>query len=721
MYSSKFKTLLLIVLIVLFIAASPLPVKEGMFPLSELSKLDLIEAGLKIKASDIYNTEGISLIDALVDVDGCTGSFVSEEGLVLTNHHCAVSSIVSASSVKSNFLENGFLAQTKEEEISVDKVFRVMESYKDVSAQVLSGINGIVNLSERDKKIKAKMKELGKENTDLENSIEAEVAEMFPGQTYVLFKYRLLKDVRLVYAPPKSIGNFGGETDNWTWPRHTGDFSFFRCYVAPDGSAAKYSKENVPYKPKNVLKISQKGVDEGDFVFILGYPGRTFKNMPSHFLIYQNDFNHPYVIDLYNWLIETINDITIDDPEAQISYAARLRGLNNVEKKYRGQLKAIRKTGLIEKRQEEEKELMDFVNSDPELKKAYSNLFIDLEAVYEKKFQSAQETLWMNNFFRFSKSAKFAEFIWENSIENLKPEKEKKDKFKKNKIEESIKDLFEKNEKIDEEFEIQFLEKMIYDANDLEDNFRITAVDKLIGNEIADDVVPAFVSDNMTDFPFSDKKYFNSLLNKTPDELEVLSDPYLSFIHELIKQNKIQDEEQSAIDGALSELLPKFNEIKRMKFNTQFIPDANGTLRLTYGYIKGYSPADAVYYSPFTTLNGLIEKSFEEGEYEVPEKIVELYNEKNFGKFYNKKLGSVPVALLYNTDTTGGNSGSPVMNAYGELIGLNFDRAFEATINDYSWDDSYSRSIGVDIRYILWFAQKYSGADNLLKEMKIDL
>ncbi|MBU2492501.1 MAG: S46 family peptidase [Bacteroidetes bacterium] len=721
MTGQKIKILFIGITIVFFIAASPLPVKEGMFPLSQLGKIDLVEAGLKLSPADIYNTEGISLIDALVDVDGCTGSFVSDEGLVLTNHHCATSSLVGASSVESNYVVNGFLAKSKGEEISVDKVFRVMESYNDVSEEILDEIKDITNLAERDKKIKAKMKELGKENTDLKNSIEAEVSEMFPGQTYVLFKYRLLKDIRLVYAPPKSVGNFGGETDNWTWPRHTGDFSFFRCYVAPDGSAAEYSKDNVPYKPKKVLKISQNGVDEGDFVFILGYPGRTFKNMPSQFIIYQNDFNHPYIIDLYNWMIDNIEEITAGDTEAEIRYASLLRSLNNVEKKYRGQLKAIRKTGLIDQRQNEERSLMNFVNSNPELKNEYSSLFVDLESVYEKKFQSAQESLWMKNILRFSNSVKIAEFILENSYEMQKPDSQREEKYKDENIEETIEKLLSKSGKIDEGFEIMFLEKMIYDAADFEENSRIRAVDKLIGKNHPDDIIPVFTDDNINGFPFAEKDYFYSLLKKTPRQLESLEDPFLMFVNDLLKQNKNIKEEESAIDGALSELLPKFNEIKRMKFNTQFVPDANGTLRLTYGYIKGYSPADAVYYSPFTTLNGLIEKSFEEGDYEVPEKIVELYKNKDFGKFYNKKLGGVPVALLYNTDTTGGNSGSPVMNAYGELIGLNFDRAFEATINDYSWDDSYSRSIGVDIRYILWFAQKYSGADNLLKEMNIEL
>lgn len=718
---SKFKVSFVIGAVLFFVAASPLPVREGMFPLSELDNLDLTEAGLKIKPSDIYNPNGISLIDALVDIDGCTGSFVSDEGLVLTNHHCATSSLVSASKDdNANYVVDGFLAKTKTEEKSVPKVFRVMESYKDVSDEVLNSVKGITKLSERDKKIKAKMKELGKINSDLKNSIEAEVSEMFPGQTYVLFKYRLIKDVRLVYAPPSAIGNFGGETDNWTWPRHTGDFSFFRCYVAPDGSAAEYSKDNVPYKPKKFLKINQNGKNEGDFIFMLGYPGTTYKNMPSQFLIYQYDYNHPYIIELNNWLLETIDEISLDDPDAQINYASTIRSLSNTEKKFRGQLKAIRKIGLIERRQKEEEELINFAQSTPELKKEYSNLFIDLETVYEKKYQSAEEYLWMTNFFKYSNAAKIAQFILDYSYEMQKPINQQADKFKKENIEKTKHNLFAKSGNIDEAFEILFWEKMIFDAASLNEESHITAVKNLIEDKNADDEIPVFVEESISGFPFTDMEYFNSLLKKSPKELEMINDPVLNFVHDLVKQKQNIDEEISAIDGALSELLPKFNELKRIKFNKSFVPDANGTLRLTYGYIKGYSPADAVYYSPFTSLNGLIEKSFEEGEYEVPEKIKELYNAKDFGKFKDEKLGSVPVALLYNTDTTGGNSGSPVLNAYGELIALNHDRAFEATINDYAWDDSYSRSIGVDIRYILWFAQKYSGADNLLKEMNVE-
>ena len=718
---SKLRTAFHILLVLIFIAASPLPVREGMFPLSELDKLDLTEAGLKIKPSDIYNPNGINLIDALVDIDGCTGSFVSGEGLVLTNHHCATSSLVFASKEdKANYVVDGFLAKIKTEEKSVPKIFRVMESYKDVSDEVLNSVKGITNLSERDKKIKSKMKELGKINSDSKNSMEAEVSEMFPGQTYVLFKYRLIKDVRLVYAPPKAIGNFGGETDNWTWPRHTGDFSFFRCYVAPDGSTAEYSKDNIPYKPKKFLKINQSEKNEGDFIFMLGYPGTTYKNMPSQFLIYQNDYNHPYIIELNNWLLDTINEISIDDPDVQINYASAIRSLSNTEKKFRGQLKAIRKIGLIERRQKEEEELMNFVQSDQKLKKEYSNLFVDLETVYEKKYQSAEEYLWITNFFKYSNAAKIAQFIWEYSYEMQKPLSQHAEKFKKENIEKTKETLFDKSGNIDEQLEILFWEKMIFDAASLSKESSITAVDNLVKNKNADDEIPVFTEESISGFPFTDLKYFNSLLKKSPKELEMINDPVLNFVNDLVKQKQNIDEEISAIDGALSELLPKFNELKRIKFNKSFVPDANGTLRLTYGYIKGYSPADAVYYSPFTSLKGLIEKTFEEGEYELPEKIKELYNAKDFGKFKDEKLGTVPVAILYNTDTTGGNSGSPVLNAYGELVALNHDRAFEATINDYAWDDSYSRSIGVDIRYILWFAQKYSGADNLLKEMNVE-
>ncbi|HEY1024545.1 MAG TPA: S46 family peptidase, partial [Sphingobacteriaceae bacterium] len=278
------------------------PFDEGMFPLSEIHKLDLQKAGLKIDQSEIYNPNGVSLIDALVNVGGCTGSFISDEGLIITNHHCAFSAVQQASTPEKDYLTNGFVAQTREQEIEARGLTcRITDSYDDVSARVLGAVADITDPASRIRVINEQMKNIAAEAEKEDPTITAQVSEMFIGKTYVLFRYKTIQDVRLVYIPQRSIGEFGGETDNWVWPRHTGDFSFMRAYVAQDGTPAKYSKKNVPYKPKKFLKVNPNGVQEEDFVFILGYPGRTFRNRPAQFIEQQQDYLLPYVSNLYEF------------------------------------------------------------------------------------------------------------------------------------------------------------------------------------------------------------------------------------------------------------------------------------------------------------------------------------------------------------------------------------------------------------------------------------
>ena len=332
--------------------------EEGMYPLSEIHKINLVEAGLKIDPFEVYNPNGISLIDALVKVGGCTGSFVSKDGLILTNHHCAFGAINIASTPENNHLENGFLAETKLDEIPAHGVtVRITESYEDVSEKVLNGINEIEDLTERQKIISKRMNEIGEEADDPENSIEGRVSEMFKGKSYVLFRYRMIKDVRIVYAPPRKIGEFGGETDNWVWPRHTGDFTFMRAYVAPDGSASEYAEDNIPFSPKRFLKVNPNGANEGDFTFILGYPGRTFRHYPSYFIEYQENYQLPYISKTYDWMIDKLENLSKDNTEFELKFASRIKGLANTSKNYKGKLRGLKRINLVEQKRNEEKEL----------------------------------------------------------------------------------------------------------------------------------------------------------------------------------------------------------------------------------------------------------------------------------------------------------------------------------------------------------------------------
>lgn len=693
--------------------------EEGMYPLSEIQKLNLQQAGLQIGINDIYNPNGVSLIDALVKINGCTGSFVSDKGLMITNHHCAFGAISNVSTPEKNYLENGFLAESIEEEIPAKNyVVRITESYEDVTAEILKSVEGIEDLSERNKAISKKMREIAKSAEDEANSIVAEVSEMFAGESYVLFKYRIIKDVRLVYAPPRSIGEFGGEADNWIWPRHTGDFTFMRAYVAPDGSAAEYSEENIPYTPKKYLKVNPDGVDEGDFVFILGYPGRTYRHNPSQFLEYQENFNLPYTEQLYSYMIGIYESISEGNEELQIKYSSRIKSLANVMKNYRGKMLGLRRLNLVEKKQSEEKILAEFINSDENLKKKFGTLFKDIEEVYQKRFDIAEADLWFSRFFRFSDLVSLADFLLEYSNQKELINSERKSAFKEDKIEETLDRMKKKYEDLNYDFEDEFIYKMLYDTETFSETSTIKAVKSRINGNDFEEAISNYIEELLST-EIGNLDFFNKALELSYDEINDLNDPLIDFVVELKKQKEEIEKQESNISGALQVLMPKLAEVKKLKNKTTFTPDANSTLRLTYGFIKGYEPADAVFYKPITTLDGIIEKSFMGGEYAVPDKLKTAYQQKDFGRFYDEKVGGVPVAILYNTDTTGGNSGSPILNAKGELIGVNFDRAFEATINDFAWDDAYSRSIGVDIRYVLWVAKTIGNADNVLNELGV--
>ncbi len=715
----KFGTLKqLKLLTVLFISALilgmlPASPEEGMYPLSEIDKVDLVEAGLKIDPKEVYNPNGISLTDALVQLSGCTGSFISDKGLIITNHHCAFGAIARSSTVDNNYLENGFHAQSLEEEIPAPGyTCRITESYKDVSDEILSAVKNIEDPAERTKIIANKMQELSSAASNESESIVANVSEMFAGKTYVLFKYRIIRDVRLVYAPPQSIGNFGGETDNWVWPRHTGDFSIMRAYVAPDGKAASYSKENIPYTPKKYLKINSNGVEEGDFVFMLGYPGRTFRHRPSQYLKYQQEYLLPYISGLYSYEIQTMQKLSEGNKALQLAFASRIKGLANTMKNYQGKLNGLRRIDLVSPKIDEEKQLAAFINSDDQLKNKYGNLFADIDNVFKSVDKTAQADLWLRQIFNVSAKLSLAYYAVDYSEEMAKPEAERKQAYQEKNLERTKERMFSLIAGYNPQFEEAMLNKMIDDAAKFNDGSKITAVENLADKNAAVKMI--------MDSKISDKDYFENIIAKAPNGIADADEPIFNFVKQIREQSQTLNDENNRNEGMLNKLYADLVDVKMLWKKTNFIPDANSTLRLTYGYIKGYHPADATYMEPFTSIDGVIEKNNSGGEdFAIPDKLKTLYNKKDFGKYVSSKLGKLPVAMLYNMDTTGGNSGSPILNAYGELIGVNFDRAFEATINDFAWNESYSRSIGVDIRYVLWVLDKYSGADNILRELNL--
>lgn len=704
--------------IVISIAFIPPKPDEGMFPLSDIRKLNLNEKGLKISIDELYNPNGVSIVDALVRIGGCSGSFVSDEGLIITNHHCVFGAVQKVSTLENNYLENGLVANSREEEIPAEGLtVRITTSYEDVSKEVLEAADKVTDISERSKAIADKIKEIIKREEEKDSTIKAEVSEMFVGEQYVLFRYKIINDIRLVYVPPRTIGEFGGESDNWIWPRHTGDFSFVRAYVAPDGSPAKYSKDNVPFKPKKFLEVNPKGIDEEDFVFILGYPGRTFKNMPARFVEYHYKYQLPYVQSFFSWLINLYTKRGENDPEFALNISSTIKSLANTEKNYRGKLQGIRNLDLISKKFQEEKQLQNFIQNDPQLKSRYGNLLNEIDELYDDAFNSGR-TMFVLNFLRnFVSSYRLADIFVDYKTEMMKDEKVRKTNYKPENREKLISEIDNIYKNIKSDLEPQILKKLFSDASSFDEMKDAEPFASFSRAENKEDYLKNLLEKTIV----SDKDKFIEKLFDDNLTLEKISDEFIIIAKQLTELRASEQKKQQARDSKSNILLAKFNEVKRQWLNKNFIPDANSTLRLTFGYVRGYSPKDATYYSPISTLKGMIEKSFEGGDYRIYEKVKELYDKKDFGSFIHPKMKEVPVAFIYNTDTSGGNSGSPIMDAYGRLVGVNFDRCFEATINDYAWSESYSRSIGVDIRFVLWVVQKIGKADFLLKEMNVNL
>ena len=690
---------------------------DGMFPMSELPRVNLRERGIELTAEQLFNPSEISLVDGICRVNGCTGSFVSDSGLIITNHHCAFDAIQKASTSDRDLLTNGFMAGSRAEEIPApDYQVRITENYRDISAEVLSVVREGMSFLERTKAIEKRRKELEIAAEREHPGLRAEAAEMFSGRTYVLFLYTYLKDVRLVFAPPASVGNFGGEADNWEWPRHTGDFSFMRAYTAPDGSSATWSEQNIPYRPKRFLRVQSAGVDEGDAVFLLGYPGRTARHRTASFLQYESRVRLPLTVELYQWQIREMEQAGAGDRSVAIRHASRTKSLANVEKRSRGQLQGLQRAQIVERRLQQEAELQAYIEADAGLRQQYGSVLRDIAAVYGEMESAGPLEIHLQQLRQACRAAAFGFAVVDAVHEREKPDLERESPWMDRNYAQSVQELKVSLRDWHPPTDVVMLSGMLRRLSKIPGARQISALIPLTESEQVCEQAAKRLIDGTR---LGDAAFLEQLLSLSAGQLRETQDPLLQVLLQLYPAYLQMRELDKTREGRLSRLYGSLLEVKEQFLRTGFIPDANGTLRFTSGRVRAYSPADAVVRTPISTLRGVMEKTTGQDPFITPEPVLRAYRAGDFGGFLHPRLGQVPVAILYDTDTTGGNSGSPVLNSKGELVGVNFDRCFEATINDFAWNADYSRSIGVDIRYVLWITGRVYGATQLLDEMGV--
>lgn len=710
----------LIVLILSILVFSPLAkADEGMWLLMFLDKQTYKEMkakGLKLTPQQIYDINKASLKDAIVQFGrGCTGEIVSNQGLLFTNHHCGYPQIQEHSTVEHDYLMNGFWAYSKEEELPCPGLTaKFLIRMEDVSEGVLEGVTEEMNEEKRNSLIRENIKKIS--NKVIEGThYEAEIATMFDGNQYILFIYERFKDVRMVGAPPSSIGKFGSDTDNWMWPRHTGDFSIFRVYTDANGKPAEFSKNNIPLKPKHHLPISLKGVKDNDFTMVVGFPGRTDRFLSSYGVEQAIDVYNPSVVKARTALREVMEADMKSDTKIRIQYASKFAQLSNYWKFYIGQTKCLQDLDVPSTKRELENRFTSWVNDDNNRKAKYGNVLKDMENALSVTNQYDYLRIYTNEaILRGTSAATIARSF--RALEN-----ELKANGNSAKSKELISSLKSNLDKIFKDYNYSTEEKLLaaglevffqnvplkqQNTDFLDYAFKMSYDFKKISNDI-------FTKSNMTS-----AEKVNKLL-ENPTYNDIVNDPLYILINQFTNN---LSEKLSTVKDSYNEL-NKANRlfvkgVMEMDSKKHFAPNANSTIRYTFGQVKSYKPQDGVTYDYYTTLEGIMKKDNPDvDEFRVPSKLKELYNSKDFGRY--EVNGTVPVCFITNNDITGGNSGSPVVNGKGELIGIAFDGNWEAMSGNIAFNPDLQRCINVDIRYVLFIIDKYAGAKNLIDELTI--
>ena len=694
--------------------------KEGMWIPTLLNKYNIEEMkqmGFKLTAEDIYSVNQASMKDAVVLFgSGCTGELISNDGLLITNHHCGFDAIQNHSSLEHDYLTNGFWAKNRQEELANPGLsVRFLNRMEDVSTQVLAGTEGKPNdsipaiVNRNAKQIISKAAEKGK--------FEAAVQPLFYGNQYFLYVYEVFEDVRLVGAPPSSVGKFGGDTDNWMWPRHTGDFSYFRVYANKDNQPAKYSPENVPFKPKKFFKISIKGAQPNDFTLVFGYPGRTQEYLPSQAIKQIMEQGDPDKIKIRDLKLSLLSADMNKDPGVRIQYAAKYANTSNAWKKWQGEVKGLKRLNAIESKQKFESEFKNWIDANPERKVRYGEVLPNFEKLYSQVSTYAKANDYYGEIVLRGTDI-FSIISFFEAIETRWPSLSPADQQKvQNAIQTKLDEYFnEYNRATDEKVFASLLRLYAKNVDPafLPEDFK-TLMNKISQEELISKIYRKSI--------FSDQAKIAGISSGlNAKKLKTISqDQVFKIFRSLKKQFESKVEPyytsiQKQIDGNMKTFMAGIMEMNQ---GQPLWADANKTLRVSYGKVEGFEPMDGVTYSYFTTLEGIMQKDNPAiYDYNVPQALRNLYQKKDYGRY--GKNGQMNVCFTASNHTTGGNSGSPVIDAGGNLIGVNFDRCWEGTMSDLMFDPERCRNIILDIRYALFITDKLAGAGYLLDEMKIE-
>lgn len=712
--SSKY---LLLVLVILFLTWSG-AAEVGMWMPHQIMQLDLNSRGLKIPPVKIYNQDGVGLINAVVHVRGATGSFVSKKGLIITNHHVAFGALQQASDKDHDYIANGFLARTNAEEIPAPSYYiNVFLGYEDVTSAVLKHIKPHMTAEQEAKTLESIQKKLAAEAEKKGKDLYCTVSSMYSGNQYYLFRYKRLQDVRIVYAPPQSIGNYGGDIDNWMWPRHTGDFSFLRAYVSKDNVGAAYSPDNVPFQPASILKISTHGVKPGDFTFIMGYPGTTY----CRYTLSEMQFDIEQMkqrVDTDKDIIDFLEEAGKNDRSIQIKYASKIKGLNNGFKNRVASLEEFRKQSIIKRKKDYEAKFLQWLEQGGQERKEYGTALTKMENFIRENrdfYQKYRQFSDITSSFRGPALLAEAYLIYRIVTEKQKPDLKREKGFQEKdfpNIKNRIKDAERSYQLETDKAYFKFLLKRMLTVDKAHVPRVLLPVLQRGADGIEKYVDGLYATRILTD---PDKRL--GLLQLKPSALIELNDPMINLAVELEKELSVLREKTKAINQQREDIRKVYNAGLLEMYQGKIAADANYSIRLSYGPVKGYQPRDGVTYLPLTTLTGVMEKETGTFPFEVPAKLQELYRTRDFGRYMDNNLDDMAVCFLNVTDATGGNSGSPVLDANGELVGLLFDGVYESVVGDYFVVPEFQREINVDIRYVLFITEKFSGAHHLLKEM----